>query len=105
MCRIWAEALGRETVDVHDDFFAVGGYSLLALRILSRMKQELSVEIPLGDFVEAPTIAEQGEIAERELQGGAGSGGSSAHQRRPGSGGSSAHQRRPGSGGSSAHRS
>jgi aspartate racemase len=85
LCRIWAEALGRETVDVHDDFFAVGGYSLLAPRILSRMKQELSVEIPLGYFVEAPTIAEQAGIVERELQGGAGSGGSSAHERRPGS--------------------
>jgi amino acid adenylation domain-containing protein len=53
---IWAKFL-VERVGVATNFFAAGGHSLLAARILSRMNEKLSIELSLRDFFETPTIA------------------------------------------------
>ena len=53
---IWAEVLGRESVGIDQDFFALGGTSLLAIRARSRLEQELRVDIPLRAFFESPTV-------------------------------------------------
>jgi amino acid adenylation domain-containing protein len=47
---IWARTLRMERVGVHDDFFEIGGHSLLAVRLLSEMESEFGVEIPLTSF-------------------------------------------------------
>ncbi|HEU0076677.1 MAG TPA: non-ribosomal peptide synthetase, partial [Longimicrobiaceae bacterium] len=44
---IWAELLGAERVGVEDGFFERGGHSLLAMRVVSRARQALGVEVPL----------------------------------------------------------
>ena len=56
LCRIWGEVLGREAIDLDDDFFALGGHSLLVFRVISRVERDLRVELPLSAIFEAPTI-------------------------------------------------
>ncbi|WP_189242687.1 non-ribosomal peptide synthetase, partial [Planobispora rosea] len=52
---VWAEELGRE-VGAHDDFFDVGGHSLLAPVLVGKIASELSVELPLSWLFEHPTV-------------------------------------------------
>jgi amino acid adenylation domain-containing protein len=53
---IWAEVLGTERVGAHDDFFALGGHSLAATRVLSRVARTLGTEVQLRALFEAPTL-------------------------------------------------
>lgn len=55
LCRLFAEALGESRVSVNDNFFAVGGHSLLAARLVTRLGQELGGKIPLRALFEHPT--------------------------------------------------
>ena len=68
LARLWGQALGLSRVGVHDSFFDVGGQSLLAARILSRISQTLEVELELLDFFAHPTVAEMAEVAERAIE-------------------------------------
>ncbi|MDQ1723765.1 MAG: hypothetical protein QOG52_793, partial [Frankiaceae bacterium] len=54
---IWCEVLGREVTSVHDDFFDVGGHSLLAVRLFSIVETRMGKRLPLAAVVAHPTIA------------------------------------------------
>jgi amino acid adenylation domain-containing protein len=58
LAAIWSELLGAERVGRRDDFFALGGYSLLAVRLTSRVRQALGVEVPLKELFERPVLAD-----------------------------------------------
>jgi amino acid adenylation domain-containing protein len=53
---IWCEVLGLAEVGMHDDFFALGGNSLLATQLLSRITQAVPTAICFSDFFLRPTI-------------------------------------------------
>jgi amino acid adenylation domain-containing protein len=56
VARIWQEILEVPAVGVTDDFFLVGGHSLLAIRLLARLERELELSVPLGRFLQEPTV-------------------------------------------------
>ncbi|TCP59201.1 amino acid adenylation domain-containing protein [Tumebacillus sp. BK434] len=62
---IWQEILEVNQVGVRDNFFALGGHSLSATRIISRVNRELEVQLPLRDLFESPTVAGLAEKADR----------------------------------------
>ncbi|MBA3414951.1 MAG: non-ribosomal peptide synthetase, partial [Chloroflexia bacterium] len=56
LAAIWAEVLGRPDIGVDDDFFATGGDSLAATRVVARIRQALGVELSVPEFFAAPTV-------------------------------------------------
>ncbi len=61
---IWEEMLGVNPIGVHDDFFALGGHSLLGAQVVSRIRTVFSVALPLQSLFDAQTIAEVAEQIE-----------------------------------------
>jgi acyl-coenzyme A synthetase/AMP-(fatty) acid ligase/acyl carrier protein len=59
---IWAEVLKLEKVGVRDNFFHLGGHSLMAMQVISRTRNAFSIEVPLRLIFDAPTIAEMAAI-------------------------------------------
>lgn len=71
LAEIWASVLGVERVGIHDNFLEVGGHSLMATRVMSRVRGTFQLEIPLRALFDAPTVnglAEHVESAIRARQ-------------------------------------
>ncbi|AUI90618.1 hypothetical protein BVV10_11235 [Xanthomonas oryzae pv. oryzae] len=58
LAALWRELLGVEQVGRHDSFFALGGHSLLGVRLISRIRSELGLELPLAALFAQPRLAE-----------------------------------------------
>ena len=83
----WAQILPLERIGVYDDFFALGGDSLLAARVLTHMYQVTQLEVEVARFFEAPTVAEMAHHLETLIRAGRGRRPSSAIVRAPRDGG------------------
>ncbi|MES2758519.1 MAG: non-ribosomal peptide synthase/polyketide synthase [Pseudomonadota bacterium] len=69
---IWSEVLRVERVGIRDNFFALGGHSLVATQVVARMRDRLDFELPLRVIFEAPTVeslASRVEALRREGEG------------------------------------
>ncbi len=54
---LWADSLGSETVATSDNFFALGGHSLTATRLVAGVRETLAVELTLGELYAHPSVA------------------------------------------------
>jgi len=58
LAAIWCQVLGLEQVGVADDFFQLGGHSLIAVRLIQLLNREFSMELTVRDLLRYPTIQE-----------------------------------------------
>src|SRR5258708_24195017 len=62
LAAIWSELLYVETIGINDDFFDLGGQSLVAIKAVSRIRDVFEVDLPLRNLFERPTIAGLAEV-------------------------------------------
>jgi len=63
LCRIWSEVLGVPRVGVNDNFFALGGDSILAIQVISRARRE-GLRLTVRQFLRHPTLSALAGLAE-----------------------------------------
>ena len=71
MARLFGEVLGGEEVGVEDDFFDLGGNSLVAVQLIALVRKQLQVKLPMRSLFEEPTVAGLVRLIEQARDGGA----------------------------------
>ncbi len=71
LAAIWSEVLDGVKVGVNDNFFDLGGHSLVATQVMSRVREAFGIEIALRSLFEQPTVGELAETIEAGLRAGA----------------------------------
>ncbi|HEX6199340.1 MAG TPA: condensation domain-containing protein, partial [Thermoanaerobaculia bacterium] len=69
VAKVWQDLLGRPVPGVDRTFFELGGNSLLAMRLVSRLREATGVELPLRAVVERPTVAGMAAAVEESAAG------------------------------------
>ena len=64
LATLWAEVLNLEEVGVHEDFFALGGNSLLAASLIARIESQIGIKLPVTSILEASTVAQLAGLVE-----------------------------------------
>ncbi len=65
LAQIWSEVLGLDQIGINDNFFQLGGHSLLGIRMIGKLRNEFGVEMHVRQIFTTPTIA---QLAEAVLQ-------------------------------------
>src|SRR5689334_2804259 len=55
--QIWSDVLRLEQVSIYDDFFEMGGHSLMVTQVIARLRETFHVDLPVRALFDAPTIA------------------------------------------------
>ncbi|MEM9906898.1 MAG: HAD-IIIC family phosphatase [Cyanobacteria bacterium P01_D01_bin.44] len=74
LSEIWAEVIRLERVGLKDNFFDLGGTSLLAVTLFTRIESAFGVRLPITTLIEAPTLAALAGVIDRGVDQGAGQG-------------------------------
>lgn len=64
LARLWANVLRLDHVVHHDNYFALGGNSLMAVSLIARIEAEFGVRLPLTSIIQAPTVREFARLLE-----------------------------------------
>ena len=70
IARIWQDVLGLDDVGADDKFFDLGGHSLYAIQVMTRLEKELGFEVEFNDLV-FQTLRQIAAVCERQRTGGA----------------------------------
>ena len=70
LTEIWTQVLKVERVGIHEDFFALGGHSLLMTQILARIRSSFQVQLALHTLFDNPTIATLATVIDGEQMSG-----------------------------------
>lgn len=65
---VWKQVLGIEQAEPHDNFFKLGGHSLMAAQFISRLRSTLHIELPLRTIFESPTVLALTQQIERLMR-------------------------------------
>ncbi|MFF4776744.1 SDR family NAD(P)-dependent oxidoreductase [Microtetraspora fusca] len=65
IARVWSDGLGVTEVGIDDDFFALGGNSLIAVQLIASLRKAVGVKLPMRSLFESPTVAELAVVVER----------------------------------------
>ncbi|MEM7144034.1 MAG: amino acid adenylation domain-containing protein [Verrucomicrobiota bacterium] len=65
---IWQELLEQSSIGIDDDFFALGGHSLVGMRLFARLQKQFDVSLPLATLFQAPTIRLLAQAIDKEVQ-------------------------------------
>jgi amino acid adenylation domain-containing protein len=66
LLEIWIKSIGTSEIEINDNYFDLGGHSLEAIQILSRIKEIFHVNVSLTQFLNNPTISDLSKIIESE---------------------------------------
>jgi thioesterase domain-containing protein len=72
LAKVWQEVLRLDQVGIHDNFFALGGTSLLAAQLTNRVRSLRDVDLPVRQLFTGPTVAELATAVERAIESGRG---------------------------------
>ena len=61
LATLWKNLLEIEKIGIYDNFFMIGGHSLLAIRLIAHIREKFYIDLPLSDLFKFPTIAALGE--------------------------------------------
>jgi len=67
IANIWIDLLGLKEIGVNDNFFEVGGDSLLATQTIARLKELYTINLPIDELLEEPTIRNIAKMVEIKL--------------------------------------
>ncbi|MYS81163.1 non-ribosomal peptide synthetase [Embleya scabrispora] len=65
VAKVWGEVLGLGEVDVRTSFFDLGGHSLLAMEVVSRLRTEYELELPVWELFAEPTVRAWAAVVDR----------------------------------------
>ena len=68
LAAIWNNVLGTNDIGIHDNFFDLGGHSLLGIQLLAKVEQHFGIAIPLNNLFLAPTVAELAALVQTDVK-------------------------------------
>ena len=64
---IWSNVFGHENIGIHQQFYALGGHSLIAMQIVAKVRSFYQMDLSLREFFAAPTIAQLSSEIEAKI--------------------------------------
>jgi acyl carrier protein len=64
---LWEELLGVKGINAADNFFEIGGHSLVVMQLVSRIHARWSIDLRISDVFDAPTVVAMASVIERKL--------------------------------------